>query len=258
MCFIDSDDYVDTTMLERMVSDIERTSSEIAVCNILKHCNGEDTPNKFNLFEGTTSFEHMSLYDFSKIFGTRVSVFAWNKLYLRKIIVDTNLRFVDTKLILSEDQLFNICYFRSVKNACFINEPLYHYNIHAGTLSRSNKKPAMLEMRITLVRKIKDYINDTNLPKQKNYCYAVWLWYYFTEGCAFLKDDKSVIEGIGMIRDNRPFFNRCLLQLLFGRAGRLIVRDQGLSLKSELYFRYMVLLLLLRRYDKPVKTFLVS
>ena len=52
---------------------------------------------------------------------------AWGKLYRTDLIRNSNLEFIDTKIIGSEDILFNVQYFQLMSSAYFINQPLIYY-----------------------------------------------------------------------------------------------------------------------------------
>lgn len=54
-------------------------------------------------------------------------VTATGKLYKTKIIKDRKIRFVSTKLIGTEDALFNVLVFEHVKKTVYINRYFYHY-----------------------------------------------------------------------------------------------------------------------------------
>ena len=54
-------------------------------------------------------------------------VTAWGKLYKTKIIKDNQVKFISTKIIGTEDALFNIYYFGYVNKSVCLNKNLYHY-----------------------------------------------------------------------------------------------------------------------------------
>lgn len=54
-------------------------------------------------------------------------VMAWCKIFKSKIIKDNKIYFVDTKIIGTEDLLFNLEYSQYINNVLVIDEPLYQY-----------------------------------------------------------------------------------------------------------------------------------
>ena len=83
---------------------------------------------------------------------------AWGKLYKTSIIQENNLQFVSTKTIGTEDLLFNVYYFKWIKEAVYIPNTLYHYRKNNITSLTKLYKPKLVEQWNTLFSMIEEWI----------------------------------------------------------------------------------------------------
>lgn len=89
-------------------------------------------------------------------------VTAWGKLYRREAI--GNIRFVDTKIIGTEDALFNIYIFSELKRAVYIPELLSHYRkTNTQSLTHHYKEKLVYQWK-TLYELIEQYLRKKNAP----------------------------------------------------------------------------------------------
>lgn len=123
--FIDSDDYVEPDMMELMVGRAEADGSQLVQCDITRHIKSEVKNNFFNVKNGNLDLKNHNLNEFNQIFGSDISVFLWDKIYERSIIENHKIRYLDMKYVLSEDQLFLICYCRFANQISFVDKALY-------------------------------------------------------------------------------------------------------------------------------------
>lgn len=124
--FIDSDDTVDERYLHTLITSIENTQSDIAICEYQRFSN--DPPNQYSIHNKPT---RISKTEFLRAI---LSVGQWSsipvqgivcaKLYKSEII--KNIRFPNT---LIEDETFNISTLcnPSLQTICFIPHKLYFY-----------------------------------------------------------------------------------------------------------------------------------
>lgn len=89
-------------------------------------------------------------------------VTAWGKLYRTEIIVKNNLRFTDTRIIGTEDALFNIQYLDFAKRVKIIDVPLYNYQKTNNVSLTSSYKPLLFNQWKVLYSKIEDIISCKN------------------------------------------------------------------------------------------------
>lgn len=126
--FVDSDDYLDITMTEKLYTSIIQSQSDASVCGVML----ADATN--NTFKPHTAFHYnelaaQSVYsiekDSDKEILTNMWPSAWNKLFKASIIKQYHILFKEK--ILYEDHTFFYEYFSHCKHFSYINEPLYFY-----------------------------------------------------------------------------------------------------------------------------------
>jgi methyltransferase, fkbM family len=124
--FVDSDDYLDTHMVEKLYNSLVSTQSDVSVCGVmLTFPSGQH-------FEPHTAFHHdylasQSTYDISqdKKILTDMWPSAWNKLFKLSIINKYHITFKERMLY--EDHTFFYEYFSHCNTFSYIAEPLYFY-----------------------------------------------------------------------------------------------------------------------------------
>lgn len=127
---LDSDDYIDPTYMEKMVSNADQYNADITICGLErfddrtgKNVCTEMVNNPEQLITDIKSFEMLGY----------MNPVVWNKLYRRKVIEEA--RFTTIKR--SEDTIFLFSVLPNVKSIKFVNEVLYHYRLRSESLSGS-------------------------------------------------------------------------------------------------------------------------
>ena len=125
LSFLDSDDYFELDMLEKMYEKIERKQSDIIICKCktLDLDTGELNEVKFNnslkldLIPETDPF---SVYDISKDIFQFIEGWAWDKLFRTEFILSNNIRFLN--IINFNDNQFTFIAICLAKSITTINE----------------------------------------------------------------------------------------------------------------------------------------
>ncbi len=131
--FIDSDDWVDITMLEKLYKNITDLNSDISICAVHQYDETtketKDNDKYFNLgyFDETFDNRAFSYLD-TKPFIMDVCVMAWNKLYRKSLIDECNARFPDG--LIWEDGPFFFSIFFKTQRVSIIRDFLYYYRIN--------------------------------------------------------------------------------------------------------------------------------
>lgn len=175
MMFVDSDDWLDTNCCHEVLSQIEDNTDVV-------------------LFSYIREFTKVSLPQY--LFGKKKIVFdnnraqwlqqriiapidedlrhpekidslstAWGKLYRTKIIQESHITFESTKVIGTEDLLFNVYYFTYVHKAIYIPNPMYHYRKNNIVSLTSTHKPKLIEQWEELFRRIENWISHCEAPR---------------------------------------------------------------------------------------------
>ena len=138
--FIDSDDYIEPVMLEKMVLAIETQRAELAICGYFKDINAEDIRPIYLPYSQKNIFgkeEIINKYILPLTGAKKESInipgFVWIRLHKRDLINEDYFR--SEKIFFAEDHVFDLLYSDHVQNIAVINEPLYHYCVNDGSLS---------------------------------------------------------------------------------------------------------------------------
>lgn len=259
--FTDSDDHIDADMVETMVQAIEENRADIVTVNVRSEStSGVCKERVMPMQDEVRTFERLDYPELMKLYGKQVSIFSVNNLYRMGIVQKNSLRFQPTQKVLSEDQLFNLCYYASVRKAVYISRPFYTYQVRDNTLSRSKSPSDILDRRVTLVQELKAYLSAHNFPKQREFFFHNLMWSYLIDGCRAIGTPDSIMEGLNHIRqgNNNKTFQKMLWDMLLGKAGRRYRKKYNMSVKSLLYFKFMLCLLLCGQYTRPANTYLCS
>ncbi len=131
--FIDSDDWVEETMLEKLYNNITKFNTDIAICGVhqFDETNQKliDDDKYFTLGYFDKSFDNRVFsYEDTKSFTMDVCVMAWNKLYRRSYIEKCKAKFPDG-LIFEDGPFFFSIYFKT-KRVSIVRDLLYYYRIN--------------------------------------------------------------------------------------------------------------------------------
>lgn len=131
--FVDSDDYMETCAVETMITTIQQTHADIVVTGFVIHNNDKARQIVFQSKRYETKKEIcdniLEMYKNGLIFP------LWNKLYIKDKIIDQ----FNTNIILGEDFLFNLSYFKHINRVEILEKCIYHYinDQNNGSLSNS-------------------------------------------------------------------------------------------------------------------------
>lgn len=119
--FVDSDDYIENNMSERLVELLETNQSDTVICSMV--IQKEEGKSFKDIMQGIFSGDDVAK-NLIKIYKTNYINSPCNKLYKRSLIKTL----FDKKLSLGEDLLFNLKYLDECGKVVFVNEPMYIYD----------------------------------------------------------------------------------------------------------------------------------
>lgn len=122
--FIDSDDYVDKTFIEKLLKIALNNSSDIAVCSYIKTA---------SFSASTAKSRAISYKDYTPIeavkdvlnYNTELGVVLWNKIYKKSIFTNNNISFPAGKIMEDSARIHEIMF--SANKIVYTNEQLYYY-----------------------------------------------------------------------------------------------------------------------------------
>lgn len=132
--FVDCDDYLQETMVEKMVYRIQETQSDLVICGyteILANAQNIVLP-EINKTINVNDIDK----EYYNIFGKTILNAPWNKLYRKDKIKEKYME----ELSLGEDLIFNLHNIRQMKRISFLQESLYNYVINENGLNKKYRK----------------------------------------------------------------------------------------------------------------------
>lgn len=140
IAFIDSDDYINLSMYEKLISAATRTKSDIAFCGHIKQMHDERELHIYD-FENETIFEKDDLIELSQGFfkpttltPKMLTMSVWHAVYRHSVIKEL---FHSEREVGSEDIHFQVCALLNSKRVVFIPDALYYYCYNGSSLSHS-------------------------------------------------------------------------------------------------------------------------
>lgn len=124
--FVDSDDYVEERMFQRLYETARSHDSEVVICG------AEIFPEKPHASDWlykclSPEYRHYEKFEPSILFDNSYTTpFLWRTLIKRDLLEEYNLR-LDEDILLGEDKLFQSKVYPKAKNITVIPDKLYHY-----------------------------------------------------------------------------------------------------------------------------------
>lgn len=180
--FVDADDYIESNMVELLVTASEKYNAPITSCGVFIEDMSSDHSRKtsesiaFN--EGITTV--LSNENLKSVFPEKLitavfhSVFA--KLYRLDYIKKNNAWF-DPEFSLGEDYLFNLPLFRNVDQYVYVGKALYHYVRYSSNNTLSRKYRAdLFEIELKLFNSTLSMLKSWNISREHSdkYIYEVF------------------------------------------------------------------------------------
>lgn len=164
LMYLDSDDWVDKTTIESSVRIMLETKVDLVLWNYVKEYTNAskavDVFTKSRVFKGDAFVQlHQQLIGLvgkqlrNPAHCDSIST-AWGKLYKTNIIKDNNISFVDTKIIGTEDLLFNAEYFNFCQSAAALSARFNHYRKQNSDSLARQYKPHLYEQWKELHRRL--------------------------------------------------------------------------------------------------------
>lgn len=160
--FIDSDDYIDPYMIEKLYESIKRTDSDISICNF-KYVNedGIEINNKGKYFNENKVIFGSENIEKNLIFNNSVHwVVAWNKLYRRRIFDDLRYK---TGIIHEDEFIVHYIYGKAKKVVCITDE-LYFYVQRNNSITKSEISIKSYDICEALTDRAEFYNRKTDDP----------------------------------------------------------------------------------------------
>lgn len=142
--FVDSDDFIDESMIETLYDELIIAQADTAYCGLKRVYESgkiQETESLYHqeVFKDDDIIDKILLRmlgnkpeeDNGKLFYMAV----WHAVYSMKIIKENNIRFPSERVFMSEDMSFHIDYLYHSKKIVCISTPFYNYRVNENSLS---------------------------------------------------------------------------------------------------------------------------
>lgn len=139
IAFVDSDDWLETTMLEILSKQIEKTGAELYSFNMQKRAPNDEIIEKLiwsienNTYYFQTEEQKFRFY-FEYLMQYKSGWEVWGKIFRRSIIIENGLKFLDRSRVFAEDYLFTFQYLLHIRKIAVICNIFYNYCMRADSL----------------------------------------------------------------------------------------------------------------------------
>lgn len=160
--FIDSDDWIDKTMLEKLYENITTLNTDISICAVHQFDETNQKIDDSNPYYTLEFFDEtfnntVFSYKETKPFIMDVCVMAWNKLYRKSLIEECQAEFPDG--LIFEDGPFFFTIFFKTDRVSIVRDFLYFYRINRknSIIQKAGKKFLdVIDVAEIMYSKIKD------------------------------------------------------------------------------------------------------
>lgn len=146
VAFLDSDDFVNVNMYERLYTKAKEKDVDVVYCNCNiykdeKHIYPRIDVMKEITFLGRKAVDEFLLDMVAPLpeyhHDVRYMMSVWHAVYRRSIFMKYGIRFVSEREFVSEDIIFNIDFLPHVESVCYLPDCLHYYVVNPNSLSHT-------------------------------------------------------------------------------------------------------------------------
>lgn len=197
IAFLDSDDSMEITYLEKMYNFAKATDSDIVMCNYCKvnEKNGHISPIKRNIKQTIFSSEdavHKIILDIS------IQNYAWDKIYKRSLFIDHNIFY--PKGMYYEDMPTTFRLFYYANQVAYLDEFLYNYLQREQSITRTFSDKHIDDI-VKALYLMKDFMLDNGIyikyqKEYKFFCYKNLIIFTHSILTKYKSDQYNIKEAI--------------------------------------------------------------
>ncbi len=252
LMFVDSDDWIDLTLTEKLVERSLATDADLVQCRV-NYTYEDGRQEKARIF-GPDNLESLEINEQNReevnyrwVLGDYIWDCAWGRLYRRALVEHMTLRYVDTKLVCNEDFLFTLCLFSELRRLEIVQEVLYFYRQRGDSLTQASSYPHRIACRPRLAKEFENYLRRAKAPGKlrRHLANAVMAWLmrgdYFDLEAMTVPEAKERCAAALAARRKQGTFRRQVRRAAFSRGLGIYIRTHGKGAASVLHNRILVL-----------------
>jgi len=202
IAYVDSDDCVETNMLEEMYNKAISNNSDIVVCgNNVVSMNGE-----------IIKVEPAVIYNDSNLDILFGKMAVWNKIYKKELLLKNKIEF--RQKVWYEDIDFSVKILFDSLNVSFVDKPFYNYLLRPGSTMNNSNIKRNLELNLAFDEMINYFKNNNTYEKNYEKLEFLCLYHMYISGitrvinCKVPMKDKKVIinKYIDYVKNNFKTF----------------------------------------------------
>lgn len=159
--FVDSDDYIDSDLLETAVCAAEECGAQQVLWDYRYVTNEGEKPSTLHFSDEIVDIEKTGLVSYFYHYWMPYAhgQEAWSKLYRRDIIEANHLRFAPNNQVFAEDTLFSAMYLMHTTKIAAISKPMYAY-VQRGDSIMTMSKPKLAWRLMNLAEQLTEYADS--------------------------------------------------------------------------------------------------
>lgn len=185
IAFVDSDDWIDPEMLEKVYGAAEEQEADLVLFNYIREnqIDGESRACSFPL-QASASDEERNRALLAELIGPSVSGSpwrtaemlgcAWRRLYRRAWFAEHHLSYFNEQEIMLEDLPVSIMAQVLAQKTAFVNGAYYHYRYNPASLS-TRYRPHKMEMMTKCFQVVQKFLKQQNLYETYRERHLAWL-----------------------------------------------------------------------------------
>ncbi len=256
--FVDSDDWIDLNMYEKLYKKVNKEMADIGVCS-RRGCDEQGNVGHEKIVEDNQIFNFtsgISEYIVKHLFYPH-TVSACNKLYSADLIKKNNIKFKSVDEVGSEDALFNYCILLNCNKVITVNDIFYNAVERKGSTTRRYKEGCM-KRTANLIKEIYEYSAQINKEEIASEIAPTLLLFFQQWNYNYI---KTYGEGSlrGLIKNEHSkltkekYLKRAEKSLIVNRKYRFYMKKMGYSNKGINFIKLYMLFSYLNLNDLASK-----
>lgn len=257
--FIDSDDWIDINMYERMYYSVKESKSDIGVCSRKIFDNNYKLGSIRSVeenFEYLLNENTIINYIINHLFYPH-TVSSCNKLYAREVIKKNGIRFRSVDEVGSEDALFNYCILLNSGRIKTVSDVYYNGVEREGSTTRIYKKGCM-KRTAKLIKYLNEYSTQIGKDELGKKIAPIMLLFFQQWNYKYIKSysNISIVQALlyeQKLVKNEKEFKLAEKQIVFNNKFKWYMKEMGYTNRGILFIKVYMLFSLINLNWMAVK-----